>query len=86
MVAHSQEFWLLTDVEMIPQVLLIGSFVQTIDEILQQFTSTIRCDLMADLNAAFGKEFSTMIKSMEYKGEIIKMESFFVIVAGNKIV
>jgi hypothetical protein len=35
MVAHSQEFGFLTDIEVIPQVLLIGSIIQTIDEILQ---------------------------------------------------
>ena len=85
MVAHSQEFWFLTDIEVIPQVLLIGSLVQTIDEILQQFAGTIGCNLMADMNTCFVKKFSATIRSMEYKGKIIQAESFFVVVTGNKI-
>ena len=86
MVAHSQEFWFLTDIEVIPQVLLIGSLVQTIDEILQQFAGTIGCNLMADLNASFAKKFSAMIRGMEYKGEVIQTEGFLIVVTGNKIV
>ena len=81
MVAHAQEFRLLTNVEMIPQVLLIGSIIQTIDEILQQFTCTIGCNLMADLNACFAKKFSAVIHCMEYEGKIIQAEGFLVVIA-----
>ena len=54
-VTHAQEFRLLADVEVVPQVLLIGSIIQTIDEILQQFTCTIRCNLVTDLYVGFAK-------------------------------
>ena len=81
MVAHTKEFGLLTDVEMIPQVLLIGSFIQAIDEVLKKFTGTVRCDLVADLNACFSKKFSTMIWGVEHKGEIIQAEGLFIVIA-----
>ena len=55
MVAHAQKFRLLADVEVVAQILLIGSFVQTIDKILQQFTGTIGCNLVADLDSGFAK-------------------------------
>ena len=83
MITHSQKLGFFTDVEMIPQVLLIGSIIQTIDEILQQFAGAIGCNLVADLNSAFGKKFSATIRSMEYKGEIVQTEGFVVVVAGN---
>ena len=86
MVAHSQEFWFLTDIEVIPQILLIGSLVQTIDEILQQFAGTIGCNLMGDLNTGLAKKFSAMSRGVEYKGKIIKAEGFLIVVTGNKIV
>ena len=53
MVAHAQEFRLFADVEVVPQILLIGSFIQAIDEISKKFTSSIRCNLVADLNSGF---------------------------------
>ena len=86
MVTHAQEFGLLADVEMVPQVLLIGSFIQPIDEILQQFTSTVGCNLMAYLNASFAKKLSAMIRGVEHKGEVIQTEGFLIVVTGNKIV
>jgi len=79
MVAHSQEFGFLTDIEVITQVLLIGSFIQTIDKILLQFTSTIGCNLMNDLNIRLAKEFSAMIRSIEHKGEIVLAEGFLIV-------
>ena len=69
MVAHTKEFGLLTDVEMIPQVLLVGSFVQTVDKILKELAGTIGCNFMTDANASFAKKFSAMIRGMEYKRE-----------------
>ena len=86
MVTHAQEFRLLADVEMVPQVLLIGSFIQPIDEILQQFTSTIGGNLMAYLNASFAKKLSAMIRGVEYKGKIIQPEGFLVVVTIYQIV
>lgn len=79
MVAHAQEFRLFADVEVVPQVLLIGSFIQLIDEILQQFAGTIGCNLMANLYSGFTKELSAMIRGMEHKGKIIQAEGFFII-------
>ena len=43
MVAHAKKFRLFTDVEVIPQILLIGSIVQTIDEILQSVVINKEC-------------------------------------------
>ena len=86
MVAHAQEFRLFADIEVIPQVLLIGSFIQPIDEILQQFAGTIGCNLMAYLNASFAKKLSAMIRGMEHKGKIIQAEGFFIIVTVHQIV
>ena len=50
MIAESQKFRFFTDVEMIPQVLLIRSFIQTINEILQHF---MRAQLPDSLIADF---------------------------------
>ena len=41
MIGHADTFRLFADVEVVPQILLIGSFIQPIDEILQQFAGTI---------------------------------------------
>jgi hypothetical protein len=71
---------------MIPQILLVGSFVQAIDKILQQFAGTIGCNLMADVNSSFAKEFSAMIWGVEHKGEIIQAEGFLVVVTVHQIV
>ena len=71
MVAHAQEFRLFADVEVVPQILLIGSFIQPIDEILQQFAGTIGCDFMTNLYAGLAKKFSAVIRSVEHKGKII---------------
>ena len=81
MVAHAQEFRLFADIEVIPQVLLIGSFIQPIDEILQQFAGTIGCDFMANLYAGLAKKFYAVIRSVEHKGKIIQAEGFLVVIA-----
>lgn len=81
MITHTQEFGFLTDIEAIPQVLLIGSFIQPIDEILQQFAGTIGCDFMANLYAGLAKKFSAVIRSVEHKGKIIQAEGFLVVIA-----
>ena len=86
MITHAKEFRLLADVKMISQILLIGSFIQPIDEILQQFAGTIGRNLMADMNSSFAKEFSAMIRGVEHKGEVIQTEGFLIVVTGNKIV
>ena len=41
MIAHTQEFRLFTDVEMKTKILLVRSFIQTVDKILQQFAGAI---------------------------------------------
>ena len=86
MIAHAQELRLLTDIEVVTKILLIGSIIQTIDEILQQFTCTIGCNFMADLNASFAKKLSAMIRGMEYKGEVIQTECFLVVVTSYQII
>ena len=86
MVAHTKEFGLLTDVEMIPQVLLIGSFIQAIDEVLQQFTGTVGCNLVNDLNACLSKKLSAMIRGMEHKGKIIQPKGFLVVVTVHQVI
>ena len=86
MIAHAQALRLLADVEMVPQVLLIGSFIQPIDEILQQFTCTIGCDLMANLYAGLAEKISATIRGVEHKGKIIQAEGFLVVVTVHQIV
>ena len=86
MVAHTKEFGLLTYVEVIAEVLLIGSFIQGIDKILKQFAGTVRCDLMAYLNACLSKKLSAMIRGVEHKGEIVQTEGFFVVVTIHQVV
>ena len=80
MVTHTQKFRLLADIEMITQILLVGSFVQAIDKILQQFAGTIGCNLVANLYSGFAKKLSTMIRGVEHKGKIIQPEGFLVVV------
>ena len=41
MVTHAKKFRFFANVKMITQILLIRSFIQPIDEILQQFAGTI---------------------------------------------
>lgn len=65
---------------MITKILLIGSFIHTIDEILKKLTGTVSCNLVADLNSRFGEEFSAIIRSVEYEREIIRAESFLIVV------
>lgn len=86
MVAHAQEFGLFANVEMIPQVLLIGGIVQTIDEILKKFAGTIGCNLVNDLNTRLAKKFSAMIRGVEHKGEIVQTEGLFVVIAVHQVV
>ena len=86
MVAHTQELRLFADVKMIPQILLIRSFVQIVDKILQQFAGPVGRNLAADSDSSFAKEFSAMIRGMEHKWKIIQTEGFLVVVTGNKIV
>ena len=71
MIAHSQEFGFFTDVEMITQILLIGSFVQAVDQILKKFTGAVRSYLVNDLNTRLTEEFSSTVRGVEHKGEII---------------
>ena len=86
MIAHAKEFRLFADVEVVSQVLLIGSFVQPIDEVLQQFTGTIGCNLMNDLNTRLAKKLSAMIWGVEHKGEIIQAEGFLIIVTVHQVI
>ena len=86
MVAHAQELRLLADIEMVPQILLVKGFIQTVDKILKQFTGAIGCNLVADLYSGFAKKFSTMIRSVEHKGKIIQPEGFLVVVTVHQIV
>ena len=81
MVTHAKEFRLLADVEMVPQILLVRGFIQTVDKILKQFTGTIGCNLVANLYSGFTKKFSAMIRGMEHKGKIIQAEGFLVVIA-----
>lgn len=69
MVAHAKEFRLLTDIEMIPQVLLIGRFIQTVDKILKQIAGAIGCNLIANLDSCFAKKFSAMLRCVEHEGK-----------------
>ena len=73
MVTHTKKFGFLTDIEMVPQILLVRGFIQTVDQILKQLTGAVRCNLVADLNASFAKKLSTMIWSMEYEGKSIHL-------------
>ena len=86
MIAHTQEFRFLADVEVVSKILLIGSIVQTVYKILKQFAGTIGCNLMADLNAGFAQKLSATIRGVEHKGEIIQTEGFFVVIAVHQIV
>ena len=86
MVTHAQKFRLFADVEVVPQVLLIGSFIQAIDEVLQQFTGTIGCNLMNDLNTHLAKKLFAMIWGVEHKGEIIQAEGFLIIVTVHQVI
>ena len=86
MITHAQKFGLFADVEMITQILLIGSFVQTINEILKKFAGAIGCNLMDNLNTSFAKKLSAMVRGMEHKGEIIQPESFLVVVAVHQVI
>ena len=86
MVTHAKEFRLLADIEMISQILLIGSFVQTVDQILQQFTGTVRSYLVNDLNTRLAEEFSTTVRGVEHKGEIIQPEGFLIIVSVHQVI
>ena len=81
MIAHAQEFRFLTDVEMIPKVLLIGRIIQTVDQILQQLACSISCYFVANLYPGLTKKFSAVIHGMENKGKIIQPEGFLVVVA-----
>ena len=86
MVTHTKKFGFLTDVEMIPQVLLIRIFIQPIDEVLQQFAGTVGCNLVADLYSGFAKKLSAMIRGVEHKGKIIQPEGFLVVVTVHQVV
>lgn len=86
MVTHAQKFGLFADVEMVPQVLLIGSFIKPIDEVLQQLAGTIGCNFMANLYASLAKKLSTMIWGVEHKGEIIQAEGFLVVITIHQVV
>ena len=81
MVTHAKEFRLLADVEMISQILLIGSFVQAVDQILKKFAGAVRSYLVNDLNTRLAEEFSTTVRGVEHKGEIIQTEGFLVVIA-----
>lgn len=86
MITHSKEFGFLTDVEMIPQVLLIGSLVQTVDKILQQLAGTIGCYLTTNMNTGFTQLFSAMIYCMKHKRKIVKTEGLLIVVTVQKII
>ena len=86
MVTHTKKFGFLTDIEMVPQILLVRGFIQTIDEVLQQFTSTIGCNLVANLYSGFTKKFSAMIRGMDHKGKIIQPEGFLIIVSVHQVI
>ena len=86
MVAHAQELRLLADIEMVPQILLVRGFIQTVDKILKQFTGAIGCNLVADLYSGLSKKVSAMIRSMEHKGEIIQPEGLLVVVAVHQVI
>ena len=86
MVTHAKEFRLLADVEMVPQILLVRGFIQTVDKILKQFTGTIGCNLVANLYSGFTKKFSAMIRGMEHKGKIIQPEGFLIIVSVHQVI
>ena len=86
MVTHAKEFRLLADVEMVPQILLVRGFIQTVDKILKQFTGTVRSYLVNDLNTRLAEEFSTTVRGVEHKGKIIQPEGFLVVVTVHQIV
>ena len=86
MVTHAKEFRLLADIEMISQILLIGSFVQAVDQILKKFTGAVRSYLVNDLNTRLTEEFSSTVRGVEHKGEIIQPEGLFVVATVHQVV
>ena len=66
---------------MIPQILLVGSFVQPIDEVLQKFTGAIGCNFMTDVGTTLCQKIPAMIHCVEHKGKILQAEGFLVVIA-----
>ena len=86
MVTHAQKFGFFTDVEMVSQILLIGGFVQTVDQLLKKFAGSVGCHFVTDRDAGAAKQLSAMIRGVEHKGEVLQPEGFLVVVAVHQVI